>query len=234
MRSKSWIRRAACARVCTPNAWRCISTTCARSARRRARWNPFPASSTCSASAIVSTCWPREEQMDRVQRDVPETLERAKIAVTEHANRRADARERFRRFDPRLEPTAKHRAVSNDATFPGSRQRRRRRRFLADAPLRQLHGRRSRQSRRAFRRSLRAARRERRRQDHDHPNALRPARSDLRHDDACRRHRQHSLGRRSQPGRLHVAEVLALRRSDDSREPRVFCRNLRRAERRSR
>ena len=175
-----------------------------------------------------------QEQMDRVQRDVPETLDRAKIAVTSMRIDEPTLENVFVASIRASSPAQNIDAVSTDATFPGSRQRRRRRRFLTDAPLRQLHGRRSRQSRRAFRRSLRAARRERSRQDHDHQDALRPARADFRHDDACRRTRQHSLGRRSQPGRLHVAEVLAVRRSDDSREPRVFCRRLRRAERRAR
>src|SRR5262249_36991432 len=72
------------------------------------------------------------------------------------------------------------------------------------------------------------ARRQRRRQDHDDQDALRPGGAELGAGGAGRRDRQAApVGGGAAAARLHVAEVLALRRSGPRGEPGILRRRLR-------
>ena len=83
-------------------------------------------------------------------------------------------------------------------------------------------------------RDLRLPRRQRRRQVHHHPHAVRPAAADLRHRDGRRHRRREGPGGRQAPHRLHVAAVLAVRAADRRSEHPVLRRHLRAARRASR
>ena len=81
-------------------------------------------------------------------------------------------------------------------------------------------------------RDLRLPRRQRRRQVHDDPHAVRVVEANDRHGARRRHRRQPRSRRREAPHRLHVAEVLALRGADRRSEHPVLRRHLRTARRR--
>ncbi|KAF1858453.1 hypothetical protein Lal_00014968 [Lupinus albus] len=105
----------------------------------------------------------------------------------------------------------------------GRRRRRRRgdRGARPDHALRRLHGRRQRELSHPPRRDLRFPRLERLRQVDDDEDADRPAPRQRRRGPAVRPSRRRARPRRAAPRRLHVAGVLAVRRTDGAPEPRA-------------
>src|SRR5436309_7029991 len=144
----------------------------------------------------------------------------------ERARRVADAREHLRRDPARPRRRDACAAVPGPPRARAGRRPGRHRRTRLAQDVRELRGRQGHRSGSPLRRGLRPARRQRRGEDDHHQDALRAAGAERGRGAPGGRGRGAALRGGPAAGRLHVAEVLALRRPHDRREPRLLRRRL--------
>src|SRR5216117_2170731 len=150
------------------------------------------------------------------------------VQAGEHARGITDAREHLRRDPARPRGRQARGAVPGPPRRRAGRRSDRHRRARPAQDVRRVRRGPGHRPRGALRRGLRPARRQRGGEDHDHQDALRPGGAERGRGAARGRGRSAPLGGRAAAGRLHVAEVLALRRPHHQREPRLLRRRLRR------
>ena len=159
-------------------------------------------------------------------------LQRAGLEIDEPARRRADARERFRRCDPRRRPPQIITPFPVAATTAGSCERLAVGGHVTHATIRRASWR-SNASLSTYGTAKSTGCSARTAPEKPRPSGCFADCSTLATGatNLCRR--TGDIRRATCSHRLHVSEVFALRRLDDSREPRVFRRHLRSAERRA-